>query len=150
MQLIMSIGVPGCGKSTFLKPLAEKLGMLYVNADEIREELTGDATNHTREDDVWHEVRSRVVAGIAKNGAVVDATFTKLRDRRTLIELAKQAGAKEIKAYWFNIPLHVCLDRNQGRSRVVPEDIIETMHRRLILNPPTLAEGFTEIVEISN
>lgn len=148
MKLIMGIGVPGCGKTTFLRPLADKLSMEYINPDSIREELTGDASNHTREADVWNLAFSRTTEALRKNGAVFDATFTVPKDRKKLIRIAKLNGIKEIEAYWFNAPLLLCMERNNQRVRVVPEDVLRKMHDRLALRPPSLEEGFTQIVEI--
>jgi len=148
MQLIVGVGVPGCGKSTYLRPLAAKLGLAYINPDDIREELTGSATDHTREIEVWQTAHERVRASLQKTGAVMDATYTRRRDRRELISLAKKAGADEIVAYWFKLPIETCLERNASRSRQVPPEAIKKMHNRLTLNPPSLLEGFTSIVEI--
>jgi predicted kinase len=57
-------------------------------------------------------------------GAIVDATYTKLKDRRQLIKLCRHNGNPEIIAYWFNLPLEICLERNAQRQRVVPEQAV--------------------------
>lgn len=125
--------------------------MEYINPDDIRQELTGDATNHTNEVQVWETVHSRLIETLMNNmGVIVDATYSKIRDRRKLIELCKQNGAKEIIGYWFNPPLETCIIRNAKRQRVVPEDVIVKMHNRLKLHPPTKQEGFSEIIEINS
>lgn len=145
MKVIVGIGVPGCGKTTYLKPLARVQGMTYLNADDIREELTGDPANHAREADVWRLMHERLEQALSEKDVVVDATYTKRRDRRELIEHARAAGATEIVGYWFDTPLVECLKRNQARERVVPGPVIANMHRRLHLNPPSTEEGFTRI-----
>lgn len=149
MKVIAGIGVPGCGKTTYLKPFAAAKGMAYISPDDIREELTGDASDHTRETDVWRLVHERLKDALAEKDVVVDATYTKQRDRRELIERARGAGADEVVAYWFDTPIGVCLERNRGRSRVVPEMVIANMYRRLCLHPPTPEEGFDRIVKIT-
>lgn len=150
MKLVIGIGVPGCGKSTFLKPIADQLGVVYISSDEIREELTGNAALQTREAEVWKTVHERIAEALQKDGAVVDATFTRKQDRQRLIQAAKRTGINEIEGYWFNVPLRVCIERNRKRPRVVPENVIRKMHARLTLHPPTLDEGFTKIVEITS
>ena len=50
-------------------------------------------------------------------------------------------------AIFVNTPVDVCKERNAKRDRVVPETVIDRM--ALSLNPPTIAEGFKEIIEIS-
>lgn len=148
MKVIIGIGVPGCGKTTHLKPLAQKLGLAYVNGDDIREELTGDPKDHTRETAVWNLARQRIKTELLNRGVVVDATHTKKKDRIDIIKFCKDNGAREITAYWFNTPLDTCLERNALRPRVVPEEAVKKMHNRLQLNPPDLEEGFTRILKI--
>jgi predicted kinase len=150
MKVIVGVGVPGCGKTTYLKPLAEELKLEYINPDDIRQEITGDATNHSEEVQVWDTVHSRLAESLKNNGAVVDATYTKIKDRRQLLEICQQNGTTEIVAYWFNAPLETCIKRNSQRERAVPEKAIKKMYNRLKLNPPTQAEGFSEVVEIKD
>lgn len=150
MKLIVGIGIPGSGKSTYLKPLAEEEGLAYINPDEIREELTGDPTNHTKEPQVWALVHTRTKSALQRTGAVVDATYTKRSDRRQLIKLAHAAGIEDIQAYWFNVPLTVAKARNAARARKVPGQVLEAMYNRMTKNPPELTEGFSAIVEITD
>lgn len=140
--------MPGCGKTTYLKPLAAKLGLSYICPDDIREEITGEAKDHTQETKVWKIVHDRIKSALKSRGVVIDATYTKVKDRRELIQLCKALGATEIIAYWFNLPLEVCLKRNANRARKVPDSVIEKMYNRLQLNHPLLKEGLAEIVEI--
>lgn len=142
--VIAGIGIPGCGKTTYLQPFAKEHEMAYVNPDELRQEITGDATDHSKESIVWKKVHEFIVQNI-RQGVVVDATYTKKRDRRELVQLCQRNGAKRIIAYWFDLPLEVCKSRNAGRDRVVPEEALLKMHHRLTVNPPTLEEGFTDI-----
>jgi predicted kinase len=150
MKVIIAIGVPGCGKTTVLKPLAEAEGMAYVNADDVREELTGNPADHSKEVLVWHAIHRRIEENLRKRGVVVDATHSKRKDRRQIIEFCREHGATLISGYWFNTPLETCLERNRVRQRVVPAEVIQKMHRRLVENPPSLEEGFTMILEIVN
>ena len=149
MKAYIGIGIPGSGKTTLLAPLADKEGLAYINRDDIRQELTGDATNHSKEPAVTQLMYQRMAEGLKKNGVVVDATHTKLKDRRSVIEFCRQHGATEIIGYWINVPLDVSLLRNRGRQRQVPEEALAHMQNRLEINPPTRAEGFDEIIEVS-
>ncbi|PLS81281.1 hypothetical protein CYG49_02425 [Candidatus Saccharibacteria bacterium] len=149
-KAIIGIGIPGCGKTTLLKPLAEHEGLMYVNADDIRMEITGDPRNHTKELVVYRIAHERAVAGIRGAGVVFDGTYTRRRDRVSTIKLLRENGAKQIVAYWIQAPLETCLVRNSTRSKVVPDAAIKKMHNRLNLNPPTPEEGFDEVVVIDN
>lgn len=149
MKAIIGIGVPGCGKTTLLKPLAMKEGLAYINADDIREELTGDARDHTKELLVWRTAYDRIKEGLESRGSIVDATHSKRKDRLKMIRFCRQHGAQHIIGYWFKTPLEVCTQRNRSRQRIVPVQSIERMHARLEINPPSKEEGFDEVIEIT-
>lgn len=149
MKAILAVGLPGCGKTTLLKPLADDSGMTYVNADDIREELTGDPRNHTKEPEVWAEVYRRTLEGLKRTGVIIDATFTKRRDRREMIEFCKKHGADDIQCYWVDTPIDTCKSRNDARTNPVPNEVIDKMANRLTLNPPSIEEGYSSIKKIS-
>jgi len=44
---------------------------------------------------------------------------------------------------FFDVPLDVCMQRNRGRNRVVPDEAMRDMAARLA--PPSLDEGFNKI-----
>ncbi len=146
MKAIIGIGLPGCGKTTLLKPLAQAEGLAYVNAEDIREELTGDPRNHTREVQVWRVAYERIKAGLQGRGVVIDATHSKRKDRVRTVSFCRQNGARQIIGYWLQAPVETCLERNRKRQREVREEAIHKMQRRLLENPPGTDEGFDEIV----
>ncbi len=149
MEVIVGIGVPGCGKTTYLKPLAAKLEYTYINGDDIREELTGDPTNHSQEKQVWETAHKRIKESLRTTGVVVDATYSKVKDRKKLIQFCRESNAKHITACWFDPPLEVCLARNEGRSRSVPKEVIVKMHKSLSITPPSTAEGFNVVLRLT-
>lgn len=142
--VIVGIGIPGCGKTTYLKPLSRELDMSYVNPDEIRQQLTGDPADHSQEVLVWNKVHEFISQHIER-GVIVDATYSKRRDRHELIKLCRKGGAQQIIAYWFDVPIEICQSGNAGRDRVVPKEALIKMQSRLDANPPSTEEGFTEI-----
>jgi len=74
---------------------------------------------------------------------VADATNLKREDRRPLLRLARRAGFNTA-AIVFNLPLAVCLARNQRRPRVVPADAITLQQEWLLDTLATVArEGFS-------
>lgn len=146
--VIIGIGLPGCGKTTLLKPLAEEKGYTYVNADDIREELTGDMVNHTQEPAVWALLHDRVATALLTGGVVIDATFTRTGDRRRMAAFCRENGASEIIGYWIDTPLWLCKERNAARNRNVLDEAINKMANRLAINPPDVSEGFDNIERI--
>jgi len=144
-QAILGIGIPGSGKSTILKPMANQMGYGYVNRDDIRAELTGDPADHTREAEVSQIAAAATRDALKQGGVVIDGTLSKRRDRAETVKLCRQAGAEHIQAIWFDPPLEESKRRNAGRGRVVPNEVLDKLYARLIANPPSLEEGFDDI-----
>ena len=90
-------------------------------------------------------VRQRIAAG--RPETYVDATHLARWERLPYIRLAQRQGC-EIEALFFDVPVEVCIQRNQGRDRFVPDQAILDMARNL--QPPTEAEGFSRVRRISN
>ena len=75
----------------------------------------------------------------------VDATNLTPQERHSWIKLAKDFHY-DVQAVYFDVPLDVCLERNQKRSRVVAEDVVKRMSAKL--KPPAFEEGFTKITVV--
>ena len=144
-SVIVLIGVPGSGKSTW----ARKQGNTVLSSDEMRELLSGDETNQSIHGKVFgamrHLLRARLEIGVGPT--IIDATNLRRRDRKPWLQLAKKFNVP-VEAVYFAIPLELALDRNRSRERVVPEDVIRSMVDRQ--QPPTLEEGFSAIKTISS
>jgi len=76
----------------------------------------------------------------------IDATHLTPGERKPYAEIAAWYGA-DLEAVFFDVPIDVCIARNLGRARVVPEEAIRLMAQKL--RPPTLAEGFKRIQVIT-
>lgn len=71
---ILIMGLPGSGKTTLAKPLAELLGAVHLNADAIREEY--DDWDFTPEGRIRQAMRMRYLAdGVVKAGRIAVADF---------------------------------------------------------------------------
>ncbi len=150
MKAIIGIGIPGSGKTTHLKKLAESEKFTFISSDDVREEFGYDFANRKQDRAVWVITHRRFKEAVARGGTIIDATNLKPSDRRYLIKLAREAGATRVEGYWFNVPLEVAKKRNQTRKRVVPEEVLAEMHKRLTRFLPSPDEGFDEIVEITD
>jgi len=51
-----------------------------------------------------------------------------------------------VEAVFFNTPVEICIQRNAERYRIVPEDAIREMARKL--RRPAFDEGFCRIIVI--
>jgi predicted kinase len=142
-NVIVGIGIPGSGKTTLLKQYAEENGWLYVSPDDLRNELTGNTMDHSKDSQVWTEAYARVGDAIRDGRTVViDATFGDDRYRQEFLEIARKHGAQKIEGVYVDTSLETAKERNAARERVVPEYAIERIHQQLQKYPPKLAEGF--------
>ncbi|MEA2701894.1 MAG: hypothetical protein QOE22_603 [Candidatus Parcubacteria bacterium] len=142
----MAIGLPGSGKTTFLKPLAEKYGLAYINRDEIREEHLGDARDHSDQKAVWEEANLRTAEALgAGQGVVLDATFLERWKRKSMIDFLRDHNANRIVGVLFDVSFAVAQERNVARDRVVPLKVMQWMEEKMRTEPPEVSEGFDAI-----
>jgi predicted kinase len=148
-KLYCLCGTPGCGKSTYAETLLAKTPHTYiVSTDEIRAELLGNASAQNMGDLIFKTAYERTEKLLRFGlNVIFDSTAAKPIYRERLVEIAKGVGVPAI-CYHFDIPLETCYERNRGRTRLVPHNIIENMYNNIKKNPPALSEGFEEIMEI--
>jgi predicted kinase len=141
--VVLTIGLPGSGKTTWYK----RRGVTPLSSDLLRNILFDNITEQRYQGLVFSTLRSllraRLIARMPWN--YVDATNLSPRERRQWIRMARSMGY-EVHAVFFDVPLEVCLERNQQRERVVPEDIMRRMAAKL--KPPTFEEGFSKIIVV--
>ena len=143
MKIVITVGLPGSGKSTYLAAL----GVNAISSDEVRRLLADDPRDQTIQARVFATIRYLVRQRIAigRPMTYVDATHLTRWERRPYVQLARRYGSK-LEALFFDVPVEVCIQRNKGRDRVVPEAAIRAMASRM--SAPSKAEGFRRVVEI--
>ena len=146
LTLTLMVGVSGSGKSTHAAKLARATGATIVEPDAIRKELTGDASDQSRNGEVFRLAHSRAEAILLDGkSVVVDATNLDRKTRAEWVAIARRCGA-EARAVVVDTPVDVAKKRNRSRDRVVPLDVIDKQARRLC--PPTSDEGFAHITTV--
>ena len=141
--VVLTIGLPGSGKTTWYK----RRGVTPLSSDLLRNILFDDITEQRYQSLVFSTLRSllraRLIAKMPWN--YVDATNLSPGERKQWIKMAKGFGY-EVQAVFFDVPLEVCLERNQRRERMVPEEIMRRMAAKLKV--PSFEEGFSKIVVV--
>ena len=128
MNFYMLIGIVGSGKSTYGKKFAAEIGATYISSDDIRQELTGNITDQSKNGVIFSRViPDRITAGLSSGDVVYDATNYNMKARKDLLALAKGLGAKTI-AIVIDTPFDECRRRNSARTeRVVPSFVLDRM-----------------------
>ncbi len=141
--VVLAIGLPGSGKSSWFK----RHNIAPLSSDLLRALLFDDATEQRFQDLVFSNLRSMLKARLIARRPMnyVDATNLTPHERHSWIKLAKDF-AYEVQAVFFDVPVEVCLQRNQKRSRVVAEDVMRRMAGKL--KAPTFDEGFSKITVV--
>lgn len=145
-DLILLIGVPGSGKSTYAASLAaqhEKITV--VSSDQIRLEITSREDSFEKDTEVFQVLEARARAALANGQTVViDATNLTARRRARWLSLPHRSA----HAVVFYRDLETILAQNLSRERVVPEWVIHTHWRRLQFPAP--GEGFDSITVVDD
>lgn len=141
--VVLAIGLPGSGKSSWFKRHA----ILPLSSDLLRQLLFDDAEEQRFQDLVFSNLRSMLKARLIARRPLnyVDATNLTPHDRQSWIKLAKDYGY-DVQGLYFDVPLELCLERNHKRSRTVGDDVMARMAAKL--KPPTFEEGFSKITVV--
>lgn len=150
-HLYLMMGVPGSGKSTYVKNIL-KYGDIYISREEIRHSLL------TEEDDYFakeKEVIKIFIDSIDKSlvmeeycgDVYADATHLSPKSRAQVLNQLKNKD--KVSVIYLDIPLNVILERNARRKgrTLVPENIVYKMYNSIIL--PTRVEGIEELIIIN-
>jgi predicted kinase len=144
VKLVITVGLPGSGKSTYLA----RLGVNAISSDEVRRLIIDDPHDQTIHGRVFTAIRFlvRQRLAIGRPETYVDATHLTPWERRPYVKIAERYGC-ELEALYFDVPVEVCIERNRHRQPMVPAEAIREMASRMI--PPAKEEGYTRVVRIS-
>ena len=157
-NIYVLVGLPGSGKSTLVKRLAQNSNIQVISSDMIRRELTGDENNQEHNEDVFKLYYKTFKGSLRSNyNVVLDATNINIKARKQIFmhlnEYLKDVenynmhhqSRQDFKviAYVMSLPLEECIKRDKLRERSVGENVIEKFVRSFQF--PQKFEGFDEI-----
>lgn len=142
-RLIMLIGLPGSGKSTWAaKYVTENSNTVIISSDKIRKELFNDENSQEDNNRVFYEMEVRTL-NYLNNGVnvIYDATNVVRKRRKAFLDKLPTWVVKEAYVIWA--PLEVCIERDNSRDRTVGKNVIWKMIKSY--QPPFFDEGFNRI-----
>ncbi|HXF90326.1 MAG TPA: AAA family ATPase [Candidatus Nitrosotenuis sp.] len=141
--LVFLVGPSHSGKSSFAQKHFKPSEI--VSSDQCRKWISDDEGNQDCSADAFALARF-IVRKRLKNGklTVIDATNVKTENRKKFLQLAEQFSIPVV-AFVFDLPVSLCLRRNNGR---VPEQTIEIQHGQLqrSLHHLKVSENFSPLV----
>ena len=134
--MVIFVGLQASGKSTFFR---ERFATTH---ELVSKDLFPNNKNRNRRQ--TQLIEAALGAG---SSVVVDNTNPTVEDRRALIELGRELGAK-IVGYYFDSTVRQCVGRNRRRAGKdqVPDVAIFATAKRLVL--PSYSEGFDELFRV--
>ena len=145
-NLYLMCGVPGAGKSTFLKNKIKPENTIVISRDEIRFSMVKPEEEYfSHENDVleefWRQINEALKTG---KDVFVDQTSLTPRSRKWLLQHVE--GYDTANLVWIDEDLDTCIARNnmrKGTRAYVPEDQVRRMYSQFV--KPSLSEGFRYI-----
>ena len=148
-KVFLLAGVPGSGKSTWIRQQIDIYGGTWCSRDAVRFSMVKeDEPYFSQEDRVFQSWIAQIQNAINRGEDVyIDATHINANSRRKVLKRLKLNGAELIGVNMM-IPLNESIRRNnlrEGREKV-PESVITKMYYDF--SPITMAEGFDTITNI--
>ena len=139
--LILLVGVPGSGKTTYAKDYIER-NTIHLSSDTIRAELYGDESIQGDPTEVFSLMQKRAVEALNEGYDVIyDATNITRKDRASIISVCPKFAKIEAHIIWA--PIETCIERDAARDRTVGKEVIDRMLKRF--QAPYYDEGIDEI-----
>ena len=126
-------GVPGSGKTTWVKEQIAEKGGVHCSRDEIRFSLLKEGEDYfAHENEVvalWLEKVTNAINDPEVENIYVDATHLTEKSRQKTIN-ALPKGEYFITTVFFDVPLEICIERNDNRTgrALVPHSVIRSMY----------------------
>lgn len=125
LTMILMVGAPASGKSTWAENYAKKNEFLHVSTDKIRGEVGKNEGDQTVSPIAFAIARKRVMEALSVGKSViVDATNINHQSRKGWIKMGGEHGAK-ITAIVFEVSRDELVRRDTERERHVGVNVID-------------------------
>lgn len=148
-KLIMMVGLPGSGKTTYAKHLASTSRNVVIHSsDAIRKEIYGTEKEQGDPERVFNLLHKRAAIDLRCGKDVIyDATNIKSDDRKRAIQaITTDFLDVEKIAIIMDTEVVTCKDNNTSRHRHVPIYAFERMLASF--SRPDFSEGFDQIISV--
>ncbi|MGC9505643.1 AAA family ATPase [Baaleninema sp.] len=147
------VGLPGSGKSTFAEEWVKRdRRYTVVSTDAIRDRLYGDEAIEGHWPDIEAEVMRQIQEALDGGSSVIyDATNARRSHRLAFLERVRELfgdRSPDWIAWYLEVPLVTCKQRNHQRRRTIPTHVIDDMAEHLHPFEPIVAEGFLDVRKV--
>jgi predicted kinase len=123
--LIILVGPPASGKSTWGKEFAKRNNVVYTSTDEIRGEIGKGEDDQSVSAGAFALAKKRVSDALSQGKHVmIDATSVNRKSRKDWVNMGRGHGAYII-AVAFEVPTDELYRRDAARARHVGKEVID-------------------------
>jgi predicted kinase len=138
LRIIMTVGLPGSGKTTWaMEYIKQNPNAVRVNKDTIRSMLYGDREWLREMEDFVCSIRDYAIVNALLKGheIIVDDTNLNPQHRERIEQIVAGLGISVVVQDFTDVPLEACIERDSKREKPVGEKDIRGAHDRYLKSP---------------